>query len=264
MNPPIHTLTSGTLPLVVSIPHGGALLPEPYASAMTPAARIVADTDWHLARLYDFTHALGGSMLEANYSRYVIDLNRPASGESLYPGQTTTSLCPTETFRGEPLYDAPDQPSAADMATRVDTFWRPYHDALHAELERLRAIHGHVLLWEAHSIASQLPRLFDGQLPDLNIGTFGGASCAPSVHEAAAASAAAMPFTSVVNGRFKGGYITRHYGQPEQGIHAVQLEMSQCIYMDETAPFGYREDLAARIQPHLKRMVENVFAALPR
>ena len=264
MNPPIYTLTSGTVPLVVSIPHGGALLPEPYAGAMTPAAQIVADTDWHLARLYDFTHALGGSMLEANYSRYVIDLNRPANGESLYPGQTTTSLCPTETFRGEPLYGAPDQPSDADVATRVDTFWRPYHDALRAELERLRAIHGHVLLWEAHSIASQLPRLFDGQLPDLNIGTFGGASCAPSVHEAAAASVAAMPFTSVVNGRFKGGYITRHYGQPEQGIHAVQLEMSQCIYMDETAPFGYREDLAARIQPHLKRMVENVFAALPR
>ena len=264
MNPPIYTLTSGTVPLVVSIPHGGALLPEPYAGAMTPAAQIVADTDWHLARLYDFTHALGGSMLEANYSRYVIDLNRPANGESLYPGQTTTSLCPTETFRGEPLYGAPDQPSDADVATRVDTFWRLYHDALRAELERLRAIHGHVLLWEAHSIASQLPRLFDGQLPDLNIGTFGGASCAPSVHEAAAASVAAMPFTSVVNGRFKGGYITRHYGQPEQGIHAVQLEMSQCIYMDETAPFGYREDLAAKIQPHLKRMVENVFAALPR
>lgn len=264
MTSPVYELTQGSIPLLISFPHVGSLLPEPYAGSMTPAAHLVADTDWHLPTLYDFAAAMGASTLQANYSRYIIDMNRPASGESLYPGQTTTGLCPTETFRGEPLYLTPGQPDAADVANRIEKFWTPYHTALQAELDRLKAVHGQVLLWEAHSIASVLPRLFEGQLTDLNIGTFGGASCAPSVQEAVASVAAASPFTSIVNGRFKGGHITRHFGQPSQGVHAVQMEMTQVLYMDENAPFAYLPDVAAKVKPTLRDMVAAAYAALPR
>jgi N-formylglutamate deformylase len=264
VTPPAYTLTQGSIALLISFPHSGPLLPEPYASSMTPAARLVADTDWHLPTLYDFATALGASTLHANYSRYIIDMNRPATGESLYPGQTTTSLCPTETFRGEPLYPDAGGPSDAEIADRVEKFWQPYHGALQAELDRLKAAHGQVLLWEAHSIASILPRLFEGQLPDLNIGTFGGASCAPAVHNAVVTVAEASPFTSVVNGRFKGGHITRHFGQPSQGVHAVQMEMTQVLYMDENAPFAYLPDVANKVKPTLQAMIEAAYAALPR
>jgi N-formylglutamate deformylase len=263
VNSPVYTLTQGSIPLLVSFPHSGPLLPEPYAGSMTAAARLVADTDWHLPALYDFVTAMGASTVHANYSRYIIDMNRPATGESLYPGQTTTSLCPTETFRGEPLYPAGGEPDDAEVADRVEKFWKPFHGALQAELDRLKAVHGQVLLWEAHSIASVLPRLFEGQLPDLNIGTFGGASCAPSVQEAVVSVAEASPFTSVVNGRFKGGHITRHFGQPGNGVHAVQMEMTQLLYMDENAPFGYLPDVAAKVKPTLQAMISAAVDALP-
>jgi len=265
MNPPLSTLVPGTMPLLVSIPHGGDHLPESFGARMTPAARLVADTDWHLERLYAFAHDIGGSVLKANYSRYVIDLNRPSNGESLYPGQTTTGLCPTETFRGEPVY-APGfaPPDAAETAQRVADYWVPYHQALQQEISRLLALHGRVLLWEAHSIASVLPRLFEGELPGLNIGTFSGASCGPTLREAVAEAAAASPFTSVLDGRFKGGYITRQYGRPATGVHAVQLEMAQSLYMDEEAPFGWRDDRASQVKPTVESMVRAAFEALRR
>ncbi|AMG86381.1 N-formylglutamate deformylase [Bordetella bronchiseptica] len=263
MSLPIVTLEPGTIPLLISIPHGGECLPEEFARRMTPAARRIADTDWHLSRLYDFARAMGASILRANYSRYVIDVNRPSDGAALYPGQTTTTLCPVTSFHDEPLYlDPADQPDAAETARRVDTYWRPYHDAMQAELARMRGLHPQVLLWEAHSIASELPYLFEGRLPDLNIGTFSGAACAPALREAAIAAAGASPFDWVVDDRFKGGYITRHYGQPGQGVHAVQLEMTQRMYMDEAEPFAYREDLAGRVLPTLRDMVGRTLAAL--
>lgn len=263
MSLPIATLEQGTIPLLISIPHGGEYLPEELARRMTPAARKIADTDWHLSRLYDFARAMGASVLRANYSRYVIDVNRPSDGAALYPGQTTTTLCPVTSFHDEPLYlDPADRPDADETARRVATYWLPYHDVLQAELTRMRGRHPHVLLWEAHSIASVLPYLFEGRLPDLNIGTFSGAACAPTLREAAIAAAGASPFEWVVDDRFKGGYITRHYGQPGQGVHAVQLEMTQCMYMDETEPFAYREDLADRVLPTLRDMVGRTLAAL--
>ena len=262
MNPPIYTLTSGTVPLVVSIPHGGALLPEPYASAMTPAARIVADTDWHLARLYDFTHALGGSMLEANYSRYVIDLNRPASGESLYPGQTTTSLCPTETFDGEPLYRAGQEPDAAEIAERRATLFDPYHAALQSQLDRLR-INGPVVLYDAHSIRSIVPRLFEGELPQFNIGDNDGATCAGGLTQAVEAACAVSGASLIVNGRFKGGWTTRHYGRPETGVHAIQMELADRGYiLDPSGPVSpdnwpspYEPERAEPMRRHLHRVL---------
>ncbi|GAB3629850.1 N-formylglutamate deformylase [Pandoraea terrae] len=261
---PVFDFRQGTAPLLISIPHMGTDIPAQLAARMTPEARLLADTDWHLGRLYDFAAAMGASVIQAGVSRYVVDLNRPPSDESLYPGQTTTSLCPTETFRGEPVYLAGEAPDADEIAARVETYWRPYHDTMRAELERLREAHGTVLLWDAHSIASHLPRLFDGKLPDFNLGTNGGASCSPVIQSALAATAeraAGDAFTWVVNGRFKGGFITRHYGEPSRGIHAVQLEMCQSAYMDETLPFGYRQDLAVHAAPVVRQLIDAALVA---
>jgi N-formylglutamate deformylase len=263
-SPQAFQLTQGQLPLLISIPHLGTRIPPELAAQMTPEAARLVDTDWHLDQLYDFAAAMGASIIQATYSRYVIDLNRPPTGESLYPGQTTTGLCPTETFRGEPLYLAGCAPDTAEIARRRETYWQPYHDALAAELARLRLLHGQVLLWDAHSIASVLPRLFDGKLPDLNFGSAGGASCDAQVLQAALQSLSGESFTYVVNGRFKGGYITRHYGQPGQDIHAVQLELCQSLYMNEAEPFDYQADLAQKLQPDLQRMVLAAVSALPK
>jgi N-formylglutamate deformylase len=260
---PVYRLSIGTLPLLISIPHLGTRLPDDFAAQMNPSAAIRQDTDWHLDRLYSFAATLGASVLEAKVSRYVIDLNRPPSGESLYPGQTTTGLCPTETFRGEPLYRNGTAPAASEQARRVNDYWTPYHTALADELARLQARHGSVLLWDAHSIAGVLPRLFDGQLPDLNFGTNNGQSCGVAVLESVAAVARGSQFTHVVNGRFKGGYITRHYGQPAKHVHAIQLEMRQSLYMDEAPPFAYLEHEAATVQPLLQSMLLAALDQLP-
>lgn len=257
----------GRLPLLISIPHLGTAIPPDVRRQLTDIADLVADTDWHLDRLYDFAVGMGASVLGARFSRYAIDLNRPSSGESLYPGQTTTGLCPTETFRGEPLYSSGGAPDAAEVARRLAAYWHPYHAKLREELDRLRAEFGTVLLWEAHSIASVLPRLFEGKLPDLNIGTNSGKSCDARILEAITGTLDDQPFTWVANGRFKGGYITRAYGQPEHGVNAVQLEMCQSTYMNESAPFDYRPDLAERVQPVVERMVSAALQAtreLPR
>jgi N-formylglutamate deformylase len=258
----LYKLERGDAPLLVSIPHLGTDIPGGMTPLYSDAALTLVDTDWHLDILYAFAREMGATILSAKLSRYVVDLNRPLGDESLYPGQTTTGLCPTETFRGEPVYRLGCEPDAAEKQRRVQAYYRPYHETLRAELVRLRAKHPHVLLWEAHSIASVLPRLFDSKLPDLNLGTQDGRTAAPAVQAAAEAGAAAGAFTWVANGRFKGGYITRHFGAPRQGIHAVQLEMCQSTYMDETYPFSYRSDLAGRIQPTLRNMVGGAVAAL--
>ncbi|WP_321964552.1 N-formylglutamate deformylase [Paraburkholderia sp. J7] len=259
---PIFDFHRGTVPLLVSIPHLGTAIPADIREQLTDVAGEVADTDWHLDRLYAFAKKMGASVLGARVSRYVIDLNRPASGESLYPGQTTTGLCPTETFRGEPLYRNGAGPNAAEVARRLDRYWRPYHAQLRAELDRLTAEFGAVLLWEAHSIASVLPRLFEGKLPDLNIGTNNGLSCDAGVLDAITRTLGAQPFTWIANGRFKGGYNTRAYGEPQKGVHAVQLEMCQSTYMSETSPFEYLPEVAGEVEPVVERMVTAAFEAV--
>ncbi len=247
---------AGTIPLLVSIPHVGTAIPDDLAARLTPQALQRADTDWHLDRLYDFAAAMGASVLAARWSRYVIDLNRPPEDFNLYPGLDTTGLCPVDTFHKEPLYAKEEGPGRAEIAERLTRYWQPYHVALRAELDRLLARHGRVVLWDAHSIASRVPRFFEGRLPDLNFGTVQGASCANGLDAAAMAPAMAQQRYSVAhNGRFKGGYITRQYGRPEQGVHAVQLEMCQCLYMDEQAPFAYRPELAAQVQPLLRELL---------
>lgn len=263
---PAFTLQKGSAPLLVSMPHVGTYVPPGLAPRFTEEARGVPDTDWHLERLYDFVHDMGASVLAATHSRYVVDLNRPPDGSSLYPGQSVTALCPIDTFDDTPVYlDANDVPDAAETAERVRQVWQPYHAALRAELARLLALHGRVLLWEAHSIRSVLPRFFEGRLPDFNLGSAKGASCAATVAlaaERAAQAASAQGYTSVLNGRFTGGYITRHYGQPESGIHAVQLEMTQSSYMEEVPPYGYLAEVAGRVQPALRAMVSGAFEAM--
>lgn len=255
----VFHFTQGRLPLLVSMPHVGTEIPDDIAQTMNPVAQVKADTDWHLPLLYDMLQTLGVSVIQAKYSRYVIDLNRPSDDMNLYPGQDTTGLCPIDTFDKQALYPAQGTPDATEVARRVATYWMPYHQQLQAELQRLRALHGVAICWDAHSIASHVPRFFQGRLPDLNFGTADGASCADSLQQALAQclaeSAQASAYSHVFNGRFKGGYITRRYGQPQDQIHAVQLEMSQCIYMDEVAPYAYRPDLAGQVQPVLTQLL---------
>jgi N-formylglutamate deformylase len=264
---PIFDLDRRAGPLLISIPHLGTSIPEDLRGAYSPVALTVADTDWHLDRLYDFAASLDATVIRAKISRYVVDLNRPASGESLYPGMVTTSLCPSETFRGEALYLEDRNLEQTEVAWRVATYWQPYHSQLKAEISRLRESHANVLLWEAHSIASVLPRLFAGKLPDFNFGTSEGESCHDSVAAGAMQPLRTSGHSWVLNGRFKGGFITRRYGKPRAGVHAIQLEMCQSLYMDEVAPFSWREDLALKVRPHVRACVEGALAAvegLPR
>lgn len=250
------TLHRGSVPLLVSMPHVGTQIPPDLQARYVPRALGVEDTDWHLARLYDFAAGLGASVLQPRFSRYVIDLNRPPDDAPMYPGASNTELCPTRFFTGDALHVDGGAPDAAERARRREQVWQPYHDALAGELARLKGLHGYALLWDAHSIRCEIPWLFEGVLPDLNIGTAGGASAAPAIGQAVAAAAARHPdYSHVVNGRFKGGYITRHYGRPADHVHAVQLEMVQKAYMRETAPFDYDEALAARVQPVLRDML---------
>ena len=253
----VFDLHRGTAPLLVSLPHDGTALPPDIAARMTEAARGVPDTDWFVSRLYDFAREIGASVLVPKYSRYVVDLNRPPDDTSLYPGQNTTGLCPTRRFSGEPVYLPGEEPSAGEIASRVERYWRPYHDALRTELERLHAEHGRVLLWEGHSIrGSDLPFLFEGRLPDFNLGTAAGASCLPATQaRIEAALAAQSRYDWVANGRFKGGHITRHYAEPARGIEAVQLETSQRIYMDE-ASARWNEALAQPARATIRTLVE--------
>jgi N-formylglutamate deformylase len=253
---PAYRFRQGSAPLLISMPHVGTYLPPAIAARLTPEAQQVPDTDWHLEQLYSFAQELDASVLVATHSRYVVDLNRPPDGASLYPGQSVTGLCPVDTFDDTPLYAQGDVPGEAEIAARRDAVWTPYHQQLAGELARIRQLHGVAVLWDAHSIRSVLPRFFTGKLPDFNLGTGQGTSCDEALAQAVFGIAEqAGGYTAVLNGRFTGGYITRHYGQPAQNVHAIQLEMTQSSYMQETLPFDYSPELAERVQPHLRRMV---------
>jgi N-formylglutamate deformylase len=224
--------SEGAIPLLISVPHDGREIPEDLRTRMTDAGRAIPDTDWHVAKLYDFAAEMGAHIVVANYSRYVVDLNRSAADESLYPGQVATGLFPEQTFAGDTIY-SDGGVDEDEKAGRLDQYWHPYHKHIRDMLDALREIHGFALLWDAHSIPSVVPRLFDGELPALNIGSNKGASCDSSIEHAVHAVAAQSRYSSVLNDRFKGGYITRHYGDPKNGIHALQLEIAQRSYMTE-------------------------------
>jgi len=251
------TLHRGRVPLLISLPHDGSFIPADIAAHMLPQARRSLDTDWHVARLYaPLARELGASVLKPQASRYVVDLNRPADGHALYPGQRETGVVPLVGFDGEPLYESGQAPDAAEVQRRINEFWQPYHQAITQELVRLLAEHGRAVLWEGHSIRSRVPMLFAGRLPDFNLGTASGASCSPGLQMSlqGCLEAQAARFSHAVNGRFKGGYITRHYGDPSGGVQAVQLELVQLNYMDEDSRI-FDEEKATEVRQQILSML---------
>jgi len=260
----LFALDCGESPLIVDIPHAGTHVPVDLAARLTPAARALPDTDWHVEKLFSFALKLGVTMLVATHSRYVVDLNRDPGGRALYPGADNTELVPTRTFANEPIYLPADEPDAAGITQRRTEYFTPYHAVLAAEIERVLARHGYAILLDAHSIRREVPRFFAGRLPDLNLGTVDGASCAPEFHHAAAlAISRSNAFSSVVNGRFKGGFITRHYGVPDHRVHALQLEQAQACYMDESPPYPWDANRAAPLVGVLEALVEVLLSTSP-
>lgn len=255
----VCSVHEGRLPLLISVPHDGCHIPPAIMSRMAPAGLAIPDTDWHVAELYDFARETGASLLIANYSRYVVDLNRSSADGVLYPGQVVTGLCPTQTFAGDNIY-RDGGVTDEERAARVANYWQPYHDALQSMLAAMRARHGYALLWDAHSIPSRVPRLFEGELPALNIGSNAGNSCDAALEEAVVGVATDSGYSMAVNARFKGGYITRHYGDPAQGVHALQLEIAQRAYMNETTTV-YDAARANRLRQTLSQMLDAYLAA---
>ena len=255
--PPVFHLREGSSPLVVSIPHAGTFLPAEIAAQLTPEGRAVPDTDWFVDLLYQFLDELDVTVITATHSRYVVDLNRSPEGGKLYPGQTETGICPTETFDGEPLYVA-NLPDPAARADRVARYWQPYHDALSASLERVKRHHNFVRLLDAHSIRGSVPRLFAGELPDLNFGTNDGVAASESLTNRVVQAAAGPGFSSVLNGRFKGGFITRHYGAPNRCVDAIQLELAQRAYVDNGNNPQFRPARAAALVGVLRLIVSEM------
>jgi N-formylglutamate deformylase len=258
---PLFEYLPGDLPILISFPHSGTYVPPELTARLRPQVLDLPDTDWFVPQLYDFSRELGASVIRATHSRYVVDLNRPPDGAPLYPGQRETTVCPTETFGGEALYLDGANPSAAEIADRLPRYWQPYHDKLEVLIRDLVQRHGHCVLWDAHSILSQVPGLFEGRLPDLNVGTSGGRSCSPAVLNRIVASLSTQKqFSFVVDGRFKGGFITRHYGRPAARIEAVQLEIAQCAYLVETRTPTFD---AARARP-LSLLLRDLLGSVAR
>ncbi len=255
----IFDYSAGITPILMSIPHLGVELLQDIPANMNKIALKVPDTDWDLDRLYDFAFELGAHVISARYSRYVVDLNRPGDGSSLYPGQTTTGLVPVETFAGEPLYLPGNEPNKAEIEWRKNLYWNPYHEKIETTLAEIKSRHGLAVLFDCHSIKSIVPRLFEGKLPDLNLGTADGASCAPGLRQTIQeAMTKQTAMTIAIDDRFKGGFITRHYGQPDKDIHAYQIEHCTSIYMDEEPDFVWNEKKATRARPILR----DIFAAV--
>ncbi|WP_164660039.1 N-formylglutamate deformylase [Tropicibacter sp. Alg240-R139] len=241
----------GNSPLVLGLPHTGTDVPEAIWKRFNDTGQALADTDWHIHDLYaglvdDIT------TVRTPVHRYVIDANRDPTGVSLYPGQNTTTLCPTTDFEGRPIYRQGMEPDEAEITRRRDTFHAPYHAALEAELQRVKGIHGFAVLYDCHSIRSHIPFLFDGVLPDFNIGTNLGETCAPEVEGGTyEICKKAEGYTHILNGRFKGGWTTRHYGRPPENLHVIQMELAQSTYMTEAAPWDYLPAKADAVRAHL-------------
>ena len=248
-----YTLSKGSVPLLISMPHNGEDIPTEVAETMTPNALSVQDTDWHIDRLYDFASQLGAYIIKPKYNRFVIDLNRDPNGIDLYPGANSTELCPTTAFDLSPLYLEGQKPDELEVQRRIETYWQPYHNALENTLTEMKSQFGQAVLLEAHSILSRVPRFFEGQLPDFNFGNANGKSCSQELIDRVL-GLDFSPYSMVANGRFKGGFITRHYGKPDKNIHALQLELSQHPYMNETTA-EYNNSKAAAVKPKLESLV---------
>lgn len=250
------TVTRGDGPLILGQPHGGTFVPKPVWAQLNGTGKALADTDWHIGKLYDGLLS-GVTIVAANFHRYVIDPNRDPTGQSLYPGQNTTGLCPTTDFGGRAIYREGAVPDANEIAERCARWHMPYHAALQSEVERVKATHGVAVVYDCHSIRSRIPFLFDGELPALNIGTDNGKTCASGIEARAHEIAGASSFASVLNGRFRGGWTTRHYGQPHTGVHAIQMEIAQSAYLDtEQSPWSYSGVKAEELRRTLKDILQ--------
>ncbi|MBW8318087.1 MAG: N-formylglutamate deformylase [Rhizobium sp.] len=257
-------ITRGTSPVILAFPHTGTEVPPEIWDRLNDNGRLLADTDWHIHHLYAGLLP-SATTVRATFHRYVIDANRDPTGASLYPGQNTTGLVPETDFDGKAIWNEGEEPSAADIVDRLKSFHAPYHAALVAEIERIKAIHGMAILYDCHSIRSLIPFLFEGRLPDFNIGTDMGRTCDARIEAAAAEAAmAADGYTAIVNGRFKGGWTTRHYGRPTSGVHAIQMELSQISHLEtEAPPFAYDEAKGEKLRVPLRTILERIEALAP-
>lgn len=254
----IYDLKTGDSPLIISAPHAGTYVPDEILFTFTEEGKDLADTDWYVDKLHkDFALRNDATFIRANYSRYVIDLNRPPNNEALYPGQAKVPLCPDFTFKEKPIYREGHAPDGQEVNRRLHKYWTPYHSEVAKQIKRVKDIHGFAVLYDAHSIEQSLSLLFEGELPDLNIGTANGTSCSPAVEQSVMDVIKDANYSHVLNGRFIGGYITRHHGDPENNVHAVQMEIVRSLYMDEEG-FVYRPDRAA----YLIETLEAVLNAL--
>jgi len=251
-----YTLIKGSVPLLISMPHNGESIPDDIAKTMRKTALSVPDTDWYIDRLYDFAESLGAYIIKPTYSRYVIDLNRNKTDENLYPGANSTELCPSSAFDLTPLYLDNNQLNKSEINRRINLYWQPYHKALKATLADIRKQFGKVVLLEAHSILSHVPRFFNGQLPDFNFGNADGSSCSEELMKTVD-KLEFSPYSKSINGRFKGGFITRKYGDPQNNIHALQLELSQRTYLHEPTNKYYKEE-ADKVKIKLESLVKTL------
>jgi formiminoglutamase len=250
-----YDFIQGDSPLLVSMPHSGLRLTPEVASTLIPEALDLPDTDWHIPQLYDFLEAMGVSVIKANYSRYVIDLNRPEDDKPLYSGKTT-GLFPHILFNEKSMFKPGTVVDKAHQQACIEHIWRPYHQQLTAELARIKQKFGYAILFDAHSIRAHVPMLFEGTLPDFNMGTNDGAACSPKLLQAAEHAMSSTPYTQVSNGRFKGGYITRSHGRPSEDMHAFQLELSQATYMQDGDSYRLDDSKCAQVRPQLKALIE--------
>ena len=256
----VFDVKQGNGPILLSQPHGGTFIPDPIADRLNQTGQDLADTDWHITQLYEGL-LKNVTIIKSNIHRYVIDVNRDPTGASLYPGQNTTHLCPITDFNGQPIWREGQEPSNDEIAERIHAYHIPYHAALNAEIARIQEQHGIAIVYDCHSIRSTLPFLFEGQLPIFNIGTNSGQSCTNVIKETVMnIVTAATDYNNVLNGRFKGGWTTRHYGQPSTGIHAIQMEIAQRAYMHETAPWHWREEYAQSLRPYLQKILHQLEA----
>ncbi|MEP6828591.1 MAG: N-formylglutamate deformylase [Aestuariivirga sp.] len=253
----------GRGPIILCQPHGSTFVPAEIWTKLNDNGRKLADTDWHIGRLYDGLRD-DVTVVSANFHRYVIDANRDPSGATLYPGQNTTGLCPLTDFNGSPIYQSGAEPDDAEIARHLEQFHKPYHAAVLGQVGRVKAQHGFAIIYDCHSIRSQIPHLFEGTLPDLNIGTDNGKTCAKAIEQHVLEIAKASGFTSVLNGRFRGGWTTRHYGRPAENVHAIQMEISQSAYLEsEAAPWNFYSTKAAMLRPNLAKILNSLESALP-
>ena len=260
----LYRFIPGDSPLLVSVPHSGTYLSDAIQKRLTTEALTLPDTDWHVEKLYDFAPSLGASMLVATHSRYVVDLNRDPQGIPLYLGSDNSEICPLRTFANQSIYRSGVEPDAEEIKHRITQYWQPYHDKLCEQLAVLKARFGYAVLLDAHSIKSEVPRFFAGRLPDFSLGTADGSSAnARLTALVMQVLQKAVAYSAVLNGRFKGGYITRHHGRPEEAIHALQLEIAQAAYMDETPPYSWREQTAHPLQQVLQSILRLILSWRP-